>query len=549
MSNHLDLIRKAIEEEVFVTEDQMRIVDKNDTEWLMDFRRVLLQPQILNAVSELVYEKAGPSPFQIGGIEVASIPIISGVVMKSVERAQPVNGFFIRKSRKKTGLLNMVEGVITDNRIVLVDDIINRGFSLLRQIEVIESLGKKIDTVIVILRFRDESSYEELTKRGIRIVSFFCLDDFENTLHIRNQTMRPATALYSYIKKWTFKSDGAHYEHVVPKSQPLLSEGVLYFGTDSGNFWALDVVTGKTKWSFKVPFGTQGKLIFSSPSIFGDTLFFGAYNGNFYALDKHTGEKKWSAWQADWIGSSPCVAYDLGLVYVGMEFGFWKQKGGVAAYNAKTGKRVWQSVSGEYTHGSPTYSKRHTIVVCGSNDGIVYGLHAKNGKVIWTYNAGGEVKAGCRLSPSEKYVAFGSFNTNFVVLDTATGKEVATFETMEANYSTPAWDGNDAIVCSSLDKRIYKFNIKEKKTDWTYVTTARVFASPVIDNGKVYCGNNGARLHVLDLTTGKEVGLYQTTERITNAVVFDKERDLLYVPTFANEILALKEEPLSVNKE
>jgi outer membrane protein assembly factor BamB/orotate phosphoribosyltransferase len=491
-------------------------------------------------VATMIFDMDGDEPFQVGGIEVAAIPLVTSVVMKSVQLGKSVNGFFIRKSRKKRGLLNMVEGIINDERIVLVDDIINSGSSFIRQVEVMESLGKKVDSIITILRFRDESYYEELRARGIKILSIFCLDDFKKTLHIQNFNKEISLPTpYPYKAKWYFKSEEAHLEHVVPKSKPVLSDGVLYFGSDSGNFWAIDAETGAAKWSHKVLFGSQGKLIFSSPAVYMDTVFFGAYDGNFYALDKNTGKKKWVAWHADWVGSSPCVAHDLGLVYVGMEFGFWKFKGGVAAYDVHTGKRIWQSDSSEYTHGSPTYSIKNKVVVCGSNDGIVYGLHARTGKVLWTYKAGGEVKAGCALSSSEKYVAFGSFNNEFVVLETKTGKKVCVFETMEANYSTPAWQGDEAIICSSLDKRIYKFNVKTGNKGWEYLTTARVFASPLIDDGKVYCGNNSSRLYVLDLKTGLEVALFQATERITNQVVIDNKPQVIYLTTFANEIIAL----------
>jgi outer membrane protein assembly factor BamB len=149
------------------------------------------------------------------------------------------------------------------------------------------------------------------------------------------------------------------------------------------------------------------------------------------------------------------------------------------------------------------------------------------------------VKAGCTLSPSEKYVAFGSFNKQFVVLDTKTGKEVRVFETREGNYSTPAWHGEDVLVATSLDKQIYAFDVEKGGTRWAHPTSARIFASPVIFDGKVFCGNNSARLYVLDLKTGHEVALFQATERITNAVTIDEKHDRLYVPTFANEVFAL----------
>lgn len=543
-TNYLETLKGIIENEVFIKKEEERIVDgtgMKESEWIMDFRRVLLQPMVLTMVTELFFERAGKSPFQVGGIEVAAIPIVTGIVMKSIERKSPVNGFFIRKSRKKTGLLRMIEGKITEERVVLVDDILNSGASFMRQVEVIESLGKKVDTVLVILRFRDESYYTELHKKGIKIISLFSLNDFKEQLLLKNLTGEKNIQLKTpFIREWYFRSEGAHFEHVVPKSCPVLSEGVLYFGSDSGSFWALDAQTGDVLWSYKILFGSKGKLIFSSPCIFGDLVIFGAYDGNLYALNKHNGKRQWISMDADWIGSSPCIASDLGFVYVGMEFGFWRQKGGVAAFDVKTGKKIWQSDSSELTHGSPVYSIKNKIVICGSNDGIVYGLHARSGKVLWTYNAGGEVKAGCSLSKNEKYVAFGSFNNNFVILETKTGKLVNVFETMESNYSTPAWEGDQAIVCSSLDKRIYKFNLKTKTKEWECLTSARVFASPVIYEDKVFCGNNSARMYVFDLKTGKEIAVYQAVERITNSVVLDKLGKRIFLPTFANEIIALK---------
>lgn len=537
----LAFLHKVIETEVYTSNKESRIVnDFGEQEWLMDFRRILFKPDILDLVAGMFTDLAGEGPFQVGGLESASIPLISAIVVKSAKTERKINGFFVRKSRKKSGLLNMVEGEINDDRIVLVDDLINGGNSIMRATEVIESLGKKVDTVITVLRFRDESYYEELNRRGIRILSLFTLNDFSNILNLRNLVEKESkTPASPFRTEWYFKSEDAHYEHVVPKSAPFLDEGNLYFGSDNGTFWALKALSGEVLWSYKILFGSQGKAIFSSPCIFKDTVFFGAYDGNFYALDKHTGKRKWVAYDADWIGSSPCVADDLGLVYVGMEFGFWKQKGGIAAYDAETGKRIWQSASSEYTHGSPAYSEKNKLVVCGSNDGVVYGLDARSGKVVWTYDAQGEVKAGCAFSPSEKYVAFGSFNKEFVVLETKTGKEVAVLKTLESNYSTPSWANEKFLVCTSLDKRIYKFDVETGNKVWEYETSARIFASPVIFDGKVWVGNNAALLYVLDVKTGEIAFLFRVTERITNAVAIDRDSFTIFLPTFANEIFSL----------
>jgi outer membrane protein assembly factor BamB len=179
------------------------------------------------------------------------------------------------------------------------------------------------------------------------------------------------------------------------------------------------------------------------------------------------------------------------------------------------------------------------MVVCGSNDGLVYGFHSRTGKIVWSYNAGAEVKAGCSLSPKEKYVAFGSFGKEFVVLEIKTGKKIATIETLEVNYSTPCWVDEDIIICTSLDKRVYAFSMKKGVVLWTFVTTARIFASPVVYGGYVFIGNNSACLYVLGVHDGKQYALFQATERITNAVLIDNEHEVLYLRTFADDLYAL----------
>ena len=66
--------------------------------------------------------------------------------------------------------------------IILVDDLMNAGNSFWRQIEVLENLGHKVDTVWSILRFRDIDYYTRFHNRNINIVSIFDLDDFTEVL-------------------------------------------------------------------------------------------------------------------------------------------------------------------------------------------------------------------------------------------------------------------------------------------------------------------------------------------------------------------------------
>lgn len=535
-------LKKIISNEVFVTKEREKIVHWDGTEpaWLFDFRRILLRPDVLGALSDIFLKKfENKFPLQIGGIEVAAIPLITGLVIGLDARGRRVNGFFIRKSRKKDGLMRMIEGAINDEKIVLVDDIINSGKSFIRQVEVLEGLGKKVDTVFVILRFRDLDYYKYFHDKGIKVESLFTLDDFFDSLKVKNLfDKKEMPVSMPFHAEWLFKSEKPNYYYVVPKSAPVIDEEKIYFGADNGNFWAINQSDGSVVWKYKVGFHAKGKYIFSSPAIYKNLVYFGAYDGNFYALDKESGRRVWVFTEADWIGSSPCISPNLNLVYVGLEFGLWKKRGGIVALDLESGKKKWEYTMTGLTHSSPAYSKKHSVVVCGCNNFSVYAFDAQKGKLLWEFETGGEVKASFAFDDARDTVIFGSYDSYVYVLKTKIGELVYKIKTDEAIYSTPLVNNNFAYV-ASLDKNLYCINLDTGKVVWKFATNGRIFASPEIIWDKVYIGSNDGRLYELDSVTGKNTAFFQAAERITNKIAYNKNTDKIFLPTFANEIYCL----------
>lgn len=550
MNRNLHELKKLIETEVFVTKNTETIVhpDGREDAWLFDFRRVLFKAGVLEDLGEFFWSSfAQEPPFQIGGVEVAAIPLITALVLtaKAHGAREAPNGFFIRKSRKREGLMRMIEGALTDDPIILVDDILNSGKSFIRQVEVIEALGKKVHAVFAILRFRDLAYYRSFTERGIRIVSLFTLDDFKDSLDVANlvdKAERPVPMPFTV--DWCFKSENPNYHYVVPKSAPALDEHCLYFGSDSGNVWALRQSDGSVVWNYKVGFHAKGKYILSSPAMYKDMVYFGAYDGNLYALDKATGERRWVFMDADWIGSSPCIAPELGMVYVGLEFGLWNRRGGIVALDAETGKKRWEYCMAGLVHSSPGYSEKHGVVVCGSNDYAVYGFDARTGKRLWEFKTGGEVKASFAFDDQRGIVCFGSHDAYAYVLETKTGATIHTIKTEEAIYSTPLVYRGHAYI-ASLDKTVYCVNLETGAVVWRFPTNGRIFASPDVIGDRIYIGSNDGRLYELDPITGKNTAFFQATERITNKIAYNGETRRLFLPTFANEMYCLMKQESS----
>ena len=544
---HVDILRNAIHAEVFVTTEAARIskISEEKMQWLFDFRAVLLKPEILNAYAEIFWEKYKDRyPFQVCGLEITAVPLVAAIVMKSQEKGCPVNGFFIRKSRKKSGLLKMIEGCITDDPIIIVDDIVNSGSSVIRQLGIIEKEGEKVREIFSILQFRDNAYYTKFLVGGVSIplVSLFELNDFKETLGVSNiesSDAIPVKDLFGKNAQWIFRGNNPSFFHVFPKSGPVVSGDYVYFGDDGGNFYALRTTDGEIAWSHKVPFGVNGKYIFSTPAILGDTVYFGAYDGNFYALDKITGKKKWIFMEADWIGSSPCTAENLGIVFIGLEFGLINKRGGVAGINAKSGEKIWEFRSPALTHGSPAYSQKFSVVGCGSNDGIFSMLDAKTGKLLWSHKTEGPIKYAPRFSDEHGVIVVLGHGETVYVLKTRTGELITQYKMDFGGYSTPLIVGGK-VICTSLDKYVHCFHILTGAALWKFDTGARCFASPELIDGKIYVGSNSARLFELDPETGKASAIFYTLERIVKKIAYDKKTDTFFVPTFANELFALK---------
>src|SRR5665213_1522892 len=162
MEQYKDL-KKAIAGIVLVRSNAgVRIISADETtrgEWIFDFRALLLQSKWIDQYAEIFWDLyADRYPFQVCGMESAAISLVAAIVMKGVERKTPVNGLFIRKSRKRKGLMKQVEGTPTDDPIILVDDLINSGGTFEKQIKILEQMEKKVSDIFALIAFRDQSA-------------------------------------------------------------------------------------------------------------------------------------------------------------------------------------------------------------------------------------------------------------------------------------------------------------------------------------------------------------------------------------------------------
>jgi outer membrane protein assembly factor BamB len=320
--------------------------------------------------------------------------------------------------------------------------------------------------------------------------------------------------------KWKFATG----DRVV--SSPVWSDGVLYFGSDDNNVYAVDAATGAQKWKF----ATKGPVP-STPAVAGGLVYFASYDGRFYAVDARTGQLQWRfstggekrfeakglhgmlpkeqtiADPFDIFLSSPVVAQ--GAVYFG------SGDGNLYALDAASGELRWKFATGDVVHASPAYAAG--TLYFGSFDSRFYAVDAATGKEKWRFQGGQDPvihnQVGFQSSPTvvDGIVYTGCRDSNVYALDAATGKEKWRFNNAGSWVnSAPALVGGKLLFATSDSSLFRVVDAATGKAVFEKSTNAYVFSSPAVAGDVVYFGVMNGRLQARDLASGELLWEFQT---------------------------------------
>lgn len=138
---------------------------------------------------------------------------------------------------------------------------------------------------------------------------------------------------------WRFKAGGA----VV--AEPLIVDGMIYFGDFSDTFYALDIATreaagsgsvlqGLKEWSFN-----SDGWFWAKPILHDNILYVGTLNGKFYALDPDTGAERWAkpgVVQGQIVGSAAVI----NVISVGSALAVPSGKDNIGVFDARNGAEL-----------------------------------------------------------------------------------------------------------------------------------------------------------------------------------------------------------------
>ncbi len=261
------------------------------------------------------------------------------------------------------------------------------------------------------------------------------------------------------------------------------SDGTLYFGTYSGDFYAVDV-RGKGKWRY-----TTGGEIWAAPALAADgTIYVKSSDDQLYALNPD-GTLKWKFTIPGDTYSAPVVGAD-GTIYIA--------SGGDAALYALTpdGTQKWRANLDATVYASPAIGADGTLYL-GNYDGRFFAIRP-DGTERWRFDTHSPLSGSAAID-ARGVVYFGSYDKKLYALDAATGAkrwDYATGDIIRATCPVIADDGT--IYIGSDDGFIHALN-PDGTLRRTYATGGAILAAPILAAGRLYVASSDAKLHAFEI--------------------------------------------------
>ena len=310
----------------------------------------------------------------------------------------------------------------------------------------------------------------------------------DGTIYIGSNSTNFYAIYANGTQKWKLDRSGAWYSPTVAPS------GRIYVGSGhpENKLYAINPADGSVIWTFPAS-GSLSGAVTTKPAVSSDgsAVYFGSQDGFVYAINS-SGTELWRFNTGQPVNSSPALSTTGNYIYFGSMLGIFY------ALRADTGAIFWNTSVGSAFQSSPAIGPDGTVYV-GNDNGRLYAFIAGSGDVRWRFTTGEGVQSSPAVSNDGTVVYVGSYDDILYAVYTATGIEKWRFTNAKNDIQGPiAVDANDHIYFGSNDNNVYAvyYDGSEK---WHFLTGGDVRGKPAVKgDGSVYVGSYDFKLYAIN---------------------------------------------------
>ncbi len=242
-------------------------------------------------------------------------------------------------------------------------------------------------------------------------------------------------------------------------------------------------------WAVRVGIQVEAPII-----ITGDVAVFGDRGGSVWAIEAKSGKERWRRQLGRLSAVTGAVEVSDGTLYVPS----LDRK--VHALDLASGKHRWKPLQvGGLVRGGPRVGRvrllnNQRFVFFGAEDGHVYSVGAKEGKLRWKSAKLGAVLGS--VLPTEKAIYVGSDDENLRALDPTSGKELWKLKLGSAIRTSPILSEDKKHIYLGADNgALYAVDIAKRGVAWMFKAGASIRSGPVLHSGRVFFGTSGGTVH------------------------------------------------------
>jgi len=210
----------------------------------------------------------------------------------------------------------------------------------------------------------------------------------------------------------------------------------------------------------------------------------------------------------------------------------------------------WQYTTDQATHLTPAFESDSDLVFLPLSRGILVSLQARDGKLLWQTDPGGEFSASPATDSRRVYVA-SSESTNIVGRSPLPVKAV--IRALGLQSGVTIWRlqlptslrgtlvaTSRAVFGAGDDGKIYALDKDSGRILWATHLGGKFTSHPVVCDERIYLGNDLGILFALDANSGKPLWRYRTRGALRGTASLSGQT--LYIGSADNYVYALNRE-------